>query len=97
LKHKPKSIRAAALRVPGAIGIEKCFARRTGFKYHVDLHLEVDPNLTVRQSHEIAAQVKTEVKTRLDWVADVLVHVEPAPELIAHLRKGPSRSSIASR
>ena len=72
-------IRAVALSVPGAIGIEKCFARRTGFKYHVDLHLEVDPDLTVRRSHEIAVQVKIEIKRRLDWVADVLVHVEPAP------------------
>jgi cation diffusion facilitator family transporter len=74
-------IRAIALNVPGAIGIEKCFARRTGLKYHVDLHLEVDPELTVRESHRIARQVKFNIKERLDWVADVLVHVEPAPSL----------------
>jgi cation diffusion facilitator family transporter len=73
-----RQIRAVALSVPGAIGIEKCFARRTGFRYHVDLHLEVDPDLTVRESHDIAAKVKSEIKNRLDWVADVLVHVEPA-------------------
>lgn len=74
-------IRAVALSVPGALGIEKCFARRTGFKYHVDLHLEVDPDLTVRRSHEIAVQVKIAIKRQLDWVADVLVHVEPANTL----------------
>jgi divalent metal cation (Fe/Co/Zn/Cd) transporter len=33
----------------------------------------------VRQSHEIAHQVRLEILERLDWVADVLVHVEPAP------------------
>jgi cation diffusion facilitator family transporter len=76
-----RQIRMVALSVPGAVGIEKCFARRTGFKYHVDLHLEVDPDLTVRESHEIAVQVKIEIKRKLDWVADVLVHVEPAHEL----------------
>ncbi len=75
-----KQIRLAASAVAGAIGVEKCFARRTGFKYHVDLHLEVDPNLTVRESHDIAAQVKRNIKARLNWVADVLIHVEPAPE-----------------
>ena len=32
--------------------------RKTGFKYHVDLHLEVDPEITVRASHEIAARVR---------------------------------------
>jgi len=70
-------IRAAALRVPGALGIEKCFARKTGLRYHVDLHLEVDPELTVRESHEIAGAVKRTIKSDIDWVEDVLVHVEP--------------------
>jgi cation diffusion facilitator family transporter len=70
-------IRAAALRVPGALAIEKCFARKTGLRYHVDLHLEVDPSLTVLASHAIAHSVQMNVKAELDWVADVLVHVEP--------------------
>lgn len=72
-------IRQVALEVPGALGIEKCFARKTGFRYHVDLHLEVDPDLTVRESHAIATQVRIAIKENLDWVADVLVHVEPSP------------------
>ena len=70
-------IRRVALGVPGAKGIEKCFARKTGLKWHVDLHLEVDPDLSVFQSHEIATQVRIRVIETLDWVADVLVHVEP--------------------
>ena len=70
-------IRRAALQVPGALAIEKCRARKTGMKYHVDLHLEVDPNLTVQASHDIATQVRIVIKESLDWVADVLVHVEP--------------------
>ena len=76
---KLAEIREAALRVPGALGIEKCYARRTGLKYHVDLHLEVDPELTVRASHEIATRVRTAIREALPWVADVLVHVEPSP------------------
>ncbi len=75
-----RQIRAAAAGVPGALGVEKCFARKTGLRYHVDLHLEVDPNLTVRQSHEIAHEVRLRIVESLDWVADVLVHVEPAPQ-----------------
>jgi cation diffusion facilitator family transporter len=71
-------IRAAACAVPGARGVEKCFARKTGLRYHVDLHLEVDPDMTVRQSHEIAHEVQQRIIASLDWVADVLVHVEPA-------------------
>src|SRR5262249_19013590 len=78
---KMADIRRAALSVRGALGIEKCFARRTGLKYHVDLHLEVDPEMTVRRSHEIATEVRFAIKRELPWVADVLVHVEPSPSL----------------
>jgi len=70
-------VRAAAMQVKGVRGVEKCFARKTGLRYHVDLHLEVDPNMTVRQSHEIAHDVREQVVRELSWVADVLVHVEP--------------------
>ena len=70
-------IRSAALRVPGAIAVEKCFARKTGLRYHVDLHLEVDPNMSVYDSHDLATSVKNSVKQELDWVEDVLIHVEP--------------------
>ena len=74
---KMAEIRGAALSVPGALAIEKCFARRTGLKYHVDLHLEVDPGMTVRESHDIATAVKHAIRNNLSWVADVLIHVEP--------------------
>jgi cation diffusion facilitator family transporter len=74
-------IRRTALTVPGAAGVEKLFARNTGLQYHVDLHLEVDPSLTVHRAHEIANQVRFTIREQLPWVADVLVHVEPAPQL----------------
>ena len=72
-------IRNTALSVANVKGVEKCFARKTGLKYHVDLHLEVDPEITVRAGHQIAQNVRDRVKDSLPWVADVLVHVEPWP------------------
>ena len=72
------NIRRVALAVPDVRGIEKCYARKTGLKYHVDLHLEVDPDITVRASHDIATRVKGRIRSELPWVADVLVHVEPS-------------------
>jgi cation diffusion facilitator family transporter len=78
-EHLMSQVRAEAATVPGVRGVEKCFARKTGLRYHVDLHLEVDPEMTVRQSHDIAHRVRLHIRERLSWVADVLVHVEPAP------------------
>jgi cation diffusion facilitator family transporter len=71
-------IRDVASTVPGVGEVEKGYARKTGLRYHVDLHIHVAPSLTVAQSHEIAGHVRSEIKRRLPWVADVLVHVEPA-------------------
>jgi cation diffusion facilitator family transporter len=71
-------IRQFALEVPGVEGVEKCFARKTGLQYHVDIHIEVDPALTVAASHDIATDVKHHLRRRTPSVADVLVHVEPS-------------------
>lgn len=70
-------VRVAALGVPGVRGVEKCFGRKTGLQYHVDLHLEVDGWITVDEGHAIAAQTRDAVRDRVPEVTDVLVHVEP--------------------
>ena len=92
-KAKIAELRSIAIGVPGAAGIEKCYARRTGLRYHVDLHLEVNPEMTVRESHEIATRVRFAIKDNLRWVADVLVHVEPAPGATA-LRTPPGIAQV---
>ncbi len=71
-------ILAVAGSVAGVQGIDKVFARKTGLQYHIDLHIEVDPTLTVAASHAIAGHVRATLKRDLPWVADVLVHVEPS-------------------
>jgi divalent metal cation (Fe/Co/Zn/Cd) transporter len=53
------------------------FARKSNLQYLVDLHIEVDPTLTVAASHAIAGHVRATLKHELSWVADVMVHVEP--------------------
>jgi cation diffusion facilitator family transporter len=88
-------VRDVALTVPGALGIEKCFARKTGLQYHVDLHLEVDPGMTVLESHDIAAAVRDQIRDRLEWVADVLVHVEPHGLDMIHQTR--ARAGLADR
>jgi cation diffusion facilitator family transporter len=88
-----EEIRVAARSVTGVRGIEKCFARKTGLRYHVDLHMEVDPGMTVLQSHQLAHRVRQRIMERLDWVADVLVHVEPAPRAISSSETRAARPS----
>jgi cation diffusion facilitator family transporter len=70
-------IREVALSSPGVRGVEKTYARKTGLQYHVELHIEVDPNMTVQASHDLATSTRFSIRDQLDWVADVVVHVEP--------------------
>ena len=74
-----QAVREAALDVAGVAGVEKCFARRMGLQFQVDIHVEVDPQLTVEDSHRIAAAVRAHLQERLSWVADAMVHIEPDP------------------
>ena len=70
-------IRQIAAGVPGVNGVEKCIVRKVGYQYFVDMHVEVDPQMTVLRSHEIAHDVKDKIRGALPAVCDVLVHIEP--------------------
>jgi cation diffusion facilitator family transporter len=70
--------RAVALAVPGVAGLDKSYIRKMGFDYYLDIHVLVDGNLPVWRGHEIAHQVKDEIRRAHPQVADVLVHIEPS-------------------
>ena len=70
-------IRATALTIDGARGIEKILIRKMGPVWYVDLHLEVDPTMTVERAHGVGHDVKDAIMAKWPAVADVLVHVEP--------------------
>src|SRR5690606_5791030 len=64
----------------GVRGVEEPTGRTSGARHWVDMHLEVDPEMPVREAHALAHRVKDEVRGQLPRIADVLVHIEPAPE-----------------
>ena len=58
--------------------LEKCFVRKVGFSYYVDLHVTVDGVLSVREGHDIARNVKQAIRDSHPHVVEVLVHIEPS-------------------
>jgi cation diffusion facilitator family transporter len=70
-------VREAAKDVPGVAGIEKVLARKSGMRYWVDMHVEVDPAMSVERAHDIAHRVKEKIQRDLPLVQDVLIHIEP--------------------
>src|SRR5690606_34818825 len=80
-------VREVASAVPGVIALEQCRTRKMGPEYYVDMHVEVDAEITVREGHGIAHAVKDQVLAAIPSVADVLVHVEPAGDAARHHRE----------
>jgi len=72
-----KEIQRLAEAIPGVAGVEKCFVRKMGYQLYVDMHIEVDPQMTVLHSHGIAHAVKDKIRAAMPAVSDVLVHIEP--------------------
>ncbi|MFN0100795.1 MAG: cation diffusion facilitator family transporter [Bryobacteraceae bacterium] len=70
-------IRRIAMEVHGVEAVEKLFARKTGLRWHVDMHIHVHPLMTVRDSHIVAGKLKSELRAKLNWIENVLVHIEP--------------------
>jgi cation diffusion facilitator family transporter len=70
-------IRTEAMKVQGIIDTEKCFVRKAGMKFHIDLHATVDANITVKEGHEIAHKLKDKLRQQIPVLGHVLIHVEP--------------------
>jgi cation diffusion facilitator family transporter len=70
-------IAAAARGVDGVRAIEKLRVRRLGTEYFVDLHVQADPMLPLRDAHILSGKVKGAIRSVIPQVAGVLVHMEP--------------------
>ena len=72
-----RSIRSAAMSVPGVLAIEKLFVRRVGLGYRAVVHVQADPALTLRDAHTLGASVTRAIHGQLPQVQSVVVHMEP--------------------
>lgn len=70
-------IRTLAASVPGVEGVDEVRVRRSGLVYLVDIHVEVDGELSVRRGHALGHDVKDRLLGCELPILDVLVHVEP--------------------
>lgn len=72
-----EEIRVNSLKVNGVLATEKCFVRKSGLHYYVDLHIEVNGAISVFEGHEISHRLKDYLMKKNSTIADVLIHIEP--------------------
>lgn len=74
----PAKIRASAMEVPGVVQCHCIRTRGLENEVYADLHLLVDPEMSIRDAHAIGDAVEDKVKARFKQVKEVMVHLEPA-------------------
>jgi divalent metal cation (Fe/Co/Zn/Cd) transporter len=72
-----EEIREESIKVKGVVGTEKCFIRKAGMKYHVDLHAIVDGSISVKEGHDISHLLKDHLRSEIPNLGHVLIHIEP--------------------
>ena len=77
-----ESIRKVSQTVEGIVDTEKCFIRKAGMKYHVDLHAIVNAQISVKQGHDIAHKLKDTLKEKIPELGNVLIHIEPGSKIL---------------
>jgi cation diffusion facilitator family transporter len=74
-----REITRAAESVPEVRAVETLWVRKSGLEYFADIHIEVDPTLTVAEGHRIGHSVKDRLLEQFPALRDILVHLEPHP------------------
>ncbi len=70
-------VRTVALSVDGVLGLDKCYVRKMGLDFFVDMHIVVNGSLSVREGHLISHHVKDAICASNPRIVDVLIHIEP--------------------
>ncbi|MFA6999548.1 MAG: cation diffusion facilitator family transporter [Candidatus Paceibacterota bacterium] len=70
-------IKELSKKVVGILDTEKCLIRKTGMKYHVDLHITVDGSISVREGHFISHKFKDKIQEEMPEISNILIHIEP--------------------
>ena len=74
----PTHVRQLCSGVVGVTNIHRVRSRGTRFAMELDLHLEVEPSMTVDHAHSVAHALEDQLRREMPYLADVVVHVEPA-------------------
>ena len=91
MDHAPESaltssVEIAARSVAGVEAIEKLKMRKAGMGYFVDLHVQANPSISLRDAHILSGRVKSAIREAVPSVLAVLVHMEPFEVASAPLR-----------
>lgn len=72
-----RPVRRAASDVPNVLAVEKLYVRKAGLTYHVTVHIQAAPDMSLDAAHSLGGRVKYAIRAAVPTVDQVLVHMEP--------------------
>lgn len=81
--ERVNAIRQSILDISGVRALHMLRTRRSGSDALVDVHILVDPALSVSEGHQIGESVRTRLMNSDDDVTDVTVHIDPEDDELA--------------
>jgi hypothetical protein len=93
-----EKIESTIQSVPGVKELHMLRTRQMGGNALVDVHIQVDPKLSVSEGHYISEKVRAKLINRVDEVTDVMVHIDPEDDEKIRLGENlPPRQEVLNR
>lgn len=90
-----EQIRTAIQSVDGVQALHMLRTRRMGSDGMVDVHILVNPKISVSEGHRISETVRAQIIREVDDVTDVMVHIDPEDDEVAAPSSGlPPRKEV---
>ncbi|MDO4182664.1 MAG: cation diffusion facilitator family transporter [Coriobacteriia bacterium] len=74
----PQEIERSVMEVPGVMAVHRVRTRGLENEVYADLHVLVDPAMTIQRAHEISDEVERKLAASYPQLSEVVVHLEPA-------------------
>lgn len=72
-----KRMEGCIRRVPGVMKVHNLRSRRNGHSCIIDVNIHVNPDITVKEGHEIATEVENRLEKEFGKDLIIYVHIEP--------------------
>lgn len=72
-----EEIKRVSAKVPGICDTEKCFIRKAGLQFHIELHAKVDAHISVKEGHDLSHHLKDKLREEIQELGHITIHIEP--------------------
>jgi cation diffusion facilitator family transporter len=93
--HEEIAVQLRRLADGQGMGIHDVWAHEVDGRYYMEVHLEADGTLPLRQAHEMASLLEERARAEIPYLAELAIHIEPQGQLIQASDPGVEETQVA--